>query len=352
MSKIYTLLFILLSYFSFAQEDSLQNAVNQTLKIGVTHTPPFIDETGSELQGLSVKSWELVNDELNWKYEYKSYENLGEMLDAVEKGEVDFSINPVTVTDNRMERLDFSQPYFISNTAIAKQSESVVWSVLKNLWSWKFISALLGLLAVIFIFGFLVWIFERRKNPEEFGGEKGLFDGFWWSAVTMTTVGYGDKSPQSLGGRIIGLIWMFMAVIILSSLTAGIASALTVQSINDDISSINDLSRFSVATVENSSSQELLDLYGIKYQIVENGEEGIKKLADEDFQLFIYDKPILQYEVKKQDLSDDLMVLENSLKKDYFSYSFPKGSQLIEKINPELISVLKSMEWNRLTESL
>ncbi|MGO2102628.1 MAG: ion channel [Psychroflexus halocasei] len=44
----------------------------------------------------------------------------------------------------------------------------------------------------------------------------------------MTTVGYGDKSPLSLGGRIVGLIWMFMAVIILSSLTAGIASALTV----------------------------------------------------------------------------------------------------------------------------
>lgn len=352
MSKFYTLILAFLSFISFAQTDSLQKISKQKLKIGVTHTPPFIDEVGNELQGLSVKSWELVNDELNWDYEFKSYEDLGDLLSAVESGEVDFSINPVTVTDNRMEKLDFSQPYFISNTAIAKQSESAVWSVIKNLWSWKFISALLGLLAVIFIFGFLVWIFERKKNAEEFGGRRGLLDGFWWSAVTMTTVGYGDKSPQSFGGRVIGLIWMFMAVIILSSLTAGIASALTVQSINDDISSINDLSRFKVATVENSSSQELLDLYGINYQVVKNGKDGVKKLGEEEFELFVYDKPILQYEVEQQELSDDLIVLENSLKKDYFSYSFPKNSKLLKKINPQLISVLKSMEWNRLTESL
>lgn len=351
MKYIYTLLFVALGYFSFAQNDSLQES-DKTYIIGVTETPPFIEKTAKDFKGLGVSSWELLNEDLQWDYEYKAYPNLGDLIDAVESGEVDFSINPITVTDNRMHKLDFSQPYFISNTAIAQKSESAVWSVLKNLWSWKFISALLGLLAIVFIFGFLVWFFERKKNPEEFGGRRGLFDGFWWSAVTMTTVGYGDKSPQSLGGRIVGLIWMFMAVVILSSLTAGIASALTVQSINDEITSINDLSRFNVATVDDSSAQELLDLYGINYKIVENGEEGIEKLGAGEYQLFVYDKPILQYEVSQQDLSDDLTVLENSLKKDYFSYSFPIDSPLIKIINPKLISVLKSMEWNRLAESL
>ena len=38
---------------------------------------------------------------------------------------------------------------------------------------------------------------------------------FWWAAVTMTTVGYGDKTPVTTGGRIVGLVWMFTSVIVI-----------------------------------------------------------------------------------------------------------------------------------------
>ena len=48
-------------------------------------------------------------------------------------------------------------------------------------------------MVVLFGVGTLIWILERRKNPEHFSPipVKGLGSAFWWSAVTMTTVGYG-----------------------------------------------------------------------------------------------------------------------------------------------------------------
>ena len=50
-------------------------------------------------------------------------------------------------------------------------------------------------------------------------------DALWWSIVTMTTVGYGDISPETTGGRIVGFIVMLMGIGFLGLLTATIASA-------------------------------------------------------------------------------------------------------------------------------
>lgn len=351
MRHKYFLFFISLfcGFLSFSQNDSL--VASEKLVIGITETPPFVMKTPGGYSGLSVKSWKLVNDELRSDYEFREYDGLKELLNAVETGEVDLSINPITVTDSRMKRMDFSQPYFISHTSIAKRKESAVLKHLANLFSWDFFSIVLLLLLVIFIFGFLVWIFERKRNQEEFGtGLKGIMQGFWWSAVTMTTVGYGDKSPRTTGGRVIGLIWMFMAVIIISSFTAGIASSLTVKSINEEINGIQDLGRFDVMTVSSSSSDELLQLYNIDKNLVSNGAEGIEAVLKDEAALFVYDEPILKYEIERQKLQDKIEVLEQSLKKDYYSYAFPKNSNLLKKINPILVHTLKTMEWSTLTK--
>lgn len=46
----------------------------------------------------------------------------------------------------------------------------------------------------------------------------------WWSVVTMTTVGYGDISPVTLGGRVIGVVVMLLGIGILGTFTAAVAS--------------------------------------------------------------------------------------------------------------------------------
>ncbi|MBE7638881.1 transporter substrate-binding domain-containing protein [Salegentibacter sp. BLCTC] len=349
MIKKYFFLFsLLISSLSFnAQQPADSLELSKKILIGIIPTPPFVMQENGQYAGLSIDSWELINEEMGMDYEFKEYSSLAELLNGIENKEVDFSINPVTVTDSRMKRMDFSQPYFISHTGVAKRSESQIFNYLANLFSWNFISAILILLAVIFVFGFLVWIFERKKNAEEFGtGTKGILQGFWWSAVTMTTVGYGDKSPRTTGGRVIALIWMFMAIIIISSLTAGIASSLTVQTMNDEINSVQDLSKFNITSVESSSAQELLSLYNIDHSKVANEKQGIKRLENEETKLFVYDEPILRYEIKRSGLEDEIEILPKTLKKDYYAYSFPKDSELVDEINPILISVLKTMEWN------
>ena len=55
----------------------------------------------------------------------------------------------------------------------------------------------------------------------------GWFEGFWWSFISMTTVGYGDKTPKSVAARLFSVAWIVMVVALFGIVTGEMASVLT-----------------------------------------------------------------------------------------------------------------------------
>ena len=49
-------------------------------------------------------------------------------------------------------------------------------------------------------------------------------DAFWWSLVTVTTVGYGDSFPVTSDGRGVAILLMFVGIGLFSTLTAILAA--------------------------------------------------------------------------------------------------------------------------------
>jgi voltage-gated potassium channel len=62
---------------------------------------------------------------------------------------------------------------------------------------------------------------EHAAGEKEFGS---LWDGVWWAVVTVTTVRYGDLTPETVQGRLVGIVLMFTGIAFLALLTAAVAS--------------------------------------------------------------------------------------------------------------------------------
>ena len=77
---------------------------------------------------------------------------------------------------------------------------SMIYSkTLKNAILHTFVSILQVGVAVL-TFASLVY-FAEKDNP---GGAWSFLDSFWWGLMTLTTVGYGDLSPSTFPGKLIG----------------------------------------------------------------------------------------------------------------------------------------------------
>lgn len=82
----------------------------------------------------------------------------------------------------------------------------------------------LASVVMIYLSSVGIYYFEREAQPEVF---KSIFECLWWSVITLTTVGYGDIYPITMGGRFFTFIILMIGLGLVSVPTALIASSLT-----------------------------------------------------------------------------------------------------------------------------
>jgi len=316
------------------------------IKVGFEIKAPFIIKNNKHYEGVCIDLWEKVADSLNIEYTTSEYTLMG-LIEAVESREIDLAVSPLTVTASRIKRVGFTQPYYITNLAFATRAEKDKgWiDFFSDLFSMDFFKAFSTLFFIILIFGTVVWLTERKQNPDQFReGVKGVGDGIWWSAVTMSTVGYGDKSPVTTTGRILSMIWMFTAVIVISGLTASISSSLTVHKLKASVSTFDDLRKISVGCVPGSGTAEFLEHYKIEYKDFNDVESGLTAVDHDSLDAFVYDEAILKYFVHKDQFAEIIKVIPSAYFKEYFSFA-SNDDQLLKDINEVLIGIIESSEW-------
>ncbi|MGB0132482.1 transporter substrate-binding domain-containing protein [Dokdonella sp.] len=348
------LLACLVPQHGLAQSSEVEPA-SQRLIVGVKVAPPFVIAESNAYAGLAIDLWEEAAVQNNWAFEYRQFE-LEELLEAVSRGDVDVGIGAITATAEREADMDFAHAIISSGLGVAVRSNhrSGWLAAVGALFSPAFLKIIGVLVLLLFSVGVLVWLLERKGNPEHFGGGSGngIFSGFWWAIVTMTTVGYGDLAPRTIGGRLLGMIWMVTALLVVSFFTASITSALTVGQLSQRISNADDLAGAVIASVADTTSAEWLERRGLEFSTAADVDSALRELADGQVDAVLYDAPLLRWEINRK-FRGMLHILPLVLERQDYAFALPDSSPLREELDASILHAINASDWHvRVSEYL
>uniref|UniRef100_A0A3Q2ZGN8 Glutamate receptor n=1 Tax=Kryptolebias marmoratus TaxID=37003 RepID=A0A3Q2ZGN8_KRYMA len=195
------------------------------------------------------------------------------MVGELVYGKADMAVAPLTITLVREQVIDFTKPFMSLGISIMikkpTKSKPGVFSFLDPLayeiWM-CIVFAYIGVSVVLFLvsrFSPYEWQSEDSDDEDETEAPEhtndfGIFNSLWFSLGAFMQQGC-DISPRSLSGRIVGGVWWFFTLIIISSYTANLAAFLTVERMVSPIESAEDLAKqteIAYGTLDGGSTKE------------------------------------------------------------------------------------------------
>ena len=88
----------------------------------------------------------------------------------------------------------------------------------------EFALFVIATMMILFLAAVGIYYFERDAQPEAFAS---VFHSLWWAVTTLTTVGYGDVYPITVGGRFFTYIVVMVGLDVIAVPASVLASALT-----------------------------------------------------------------------------------------------------------------------------
>ncbi|CAM2118051.1 unnamed protein product [Caretta caretta] len=283
----------------------------------------------------------------------------------------DVAVAPLTITLVREEVIDFSKPFMSLGISIMikkpQKSKPGVFSFLDPLayeiWM-CIVFAYIGVSVVLFLvsrFSPYEWHTEefeegRDQPPSDQTNEFGIFNSLWFSLGAFMQQGC-DISPRSLSGRIVGGVWWFFTLIIISSYTANLAAFLTVERMVSPIESAEDLAKqteIAYGTLEAGSTKEFfrrskIAVFEKMWTYMKSAEPSVFVRTTEEGMIrvrkskgkYAYLLESTMNEYIEQRKPCDTMKVGGNLDSKGYGIATPKGSALRNPVN---LAVLKLNE--------
>lgn len=316
---------------------------------------PLVIEDNDQYQGFVIDLWQEISRRLNVPYAIDSVDSVETLLEMVESNQADIGIGAISITAEREQRLDFSQPILESGLQILVSGQhrgllgQIQQSALGIISSPTLYGAIGVFILILLLVAHLIWLLEHRHNPDfPRPYALGIWEAFWWAAVTVTTVGYGDKTPKRPLGKLVALFWMCAGYFVFGYFIASMTTIFTVDGLQGAIQSVDDLSGRRVATVEATTAAEFLaNTRAIPVEYADPAQM-YQALRRGEVKAIVYDAPVLQHYASHEGNPGQLV--GNIFERQFYGFVVPINGPYLKPINVALLETIEDGTYERLRE--
>ncbi|XP_024885041.1 glutamate receptor ionotropic, kainate 2 isoform X1 [Temnothorax curvispinosus] len=298
----------------------------------------------------------LVPDHMYGVYDPDTKEWNGIVRELMDK-RADLAVASMTINYARESVIDFTKPFMNLGIGILFKVPSSQPTRLFSFMNPLAVEIWLYVLAAYMLVSFTLFVMARFSpyewnNPHPCLAESDVVENqftvsnsFWFITGTFLRQGSG-LNPKATSTRIVGGIWWFFTLIIISSYTANLAAFLTVERMITPIENVADLAEqteISYGTLEGGSTKTFfrdskIGIYQKMWRFMESKspsvfvqsyEEGVKRVLEGDY-AFLMESTMLDYAVQRD---CNLTQIGGLLDSKGYGIATPKGSPWRDKIS-------------------
>lgn len=336
----------LLSFFSSV-------SLASPLKVGTYPCPPFVlGSADTQLSGLSIELWERIAKSMEVEFSFEVHQ-LDELLHAIESKKIDIGVSCISITPERELFADFSHSFYETHLAIAVKKQSylhTLQSIFFNPALWLIIGAIVITAGVV---GAFFYILEKGKNEKLYSMKSRIgrwIESFILGLLFITRGPFNYFEFKSLTGRIVTVLIGVFSMLFIASITAVLASKLTLSQGYSQIKGINDLASVQVGAKGATTSSLLLTSFGIRHKRYDDMPELLQALERGEVEAIVADDVVLKYMIgngRVRGQFENLEVLPYQLEKQNYGFIITENNQHEEEINRALLQIRESREWRK-----
>lgn len=325
-------------------------AGSRTVTMAVHEMAPFVIDNDGVPSGFTVDVLDQVAKHTGWTIRYLDVGSVAEQLRAVSEGRADAAAGAVSITAERSQTFDFSQPTLNAGLQIMvpaglnARSEPGLADFLALLFSktmliWLGVALLLTVLPA-----HIIWAVERRHADSMVSRSyfPGILQAFGWGLGMLAAAP--DDSPRHWQTRALAVLWAFVSIIFVAYYTATLTANLTVEKFDAQISSPSDLFGKKVCTVAKTTSASYLTELGVPFDGVPAIADCYTGLREGTFEAVVYDAPVLRYYVA-QDGAGSADIAGPVFQHEDYGIAFRNGSELRKQLDAALLSMREDGEY-------
>jgi len=332
-------------------------AATDSLIVAVHDKPPYAyQNSAGQWTGMGVALWEAIAKSEGWTYSYKELP-FEDLIPALIDKKVDVVVGELLVNPLDEKVMDFSQPFLDANVgvAVAARTWDPSWAhILLDVFDWTILRILFALGPALLVVGLLIWWVERRRTDGFFGGraKEGYGSAVWFSAVTLTSTGYGDKVPVTLPGRTLAFLWMILSLLFVTAFTASVASTVASVKTGSIVRDPSDLRHYRNGVINGGMGEKLLSQFNAPVVTFESYEAALTSMENREIDTVVGDSVSLQF-LANTDFRGRVTLLPMELYSSRVAFGLQQTSNIREPFNIALLQELRSDSWkNTLSEYL